>query len=124
MQEEDRPAFLGPSLGFVVTSCPTVPSCQFPKSQRMPGPTVRGPKTRVGVFDRCRRTSARRTPGKSLNSRRVARLAAVETASSVRPHPGSLPVAPDLFSADLPRRQLNPDTTTIKNRHRIVAGDN
>ena len=49
-----------------------------------PGRALAGRKLASGFFGRCRRTGVRRTPRKSLNSRRVARPAATKTASGVR----------------------------------------
>ena len=49
-----------------------------------PGRALAGRKLASGFFGRCRRTCVRRTPRKSLNSRRVARPAATKTASGVR----------------------------------------
>jgi len=57
--------------------------CPNPRTA-CPGRRLAGRKLASGFFGRCRRTSVRRTPRKSLNSRRVARPAATKTASGVR----------------------------------------
>jgi RHS repeat-associated protein len=64
-------------LEGVMAGCPNLRTA-------CPGRALAGRKLASGFFGRCRRTCVRRTPRKSLNSRRVARPAATKTASGVR----------------------------------------
>jgi hypothetical protein len=87
-----------------------------------PGRRFAGRKLASWVFGRCRQTCVRRTPGKSLNSRWVARPAAVEAASSVRPHPPELTLRFPIYNYDFrrspevaaPARPPPPTATTVR----------
>lgn len=86
-----------------------------------PGGRFTGRKLASWVFGHCRQTSVRRTPCKSLNSNRVARSAAVETASDVRPHPPEPTLRFPIYDYDFrrspeaagPSRSSPPTATTV-----------
>lgn len=86
-----------------------------------PGQALEGRKSASRGFGRCRRIATWKIRAQLLNSRRVARPAAVETASSVRPHPPEPTLRFPIYDYDFrrspeaaaPARSSPPTATTV-----------